>query len=98
LKTAIPDSWIIGMAEVTAAFCSLLAGGGATACHLRRGHLGSLALWPAQAPRAAGVGLRSATRCRTRHSGCAQGGRLVAHGDAATGSTTEKMGYGHYAS
>src|ERR1700720_3581705 len=61
------------------------------ACDLGRRDLGGLALRSAAAPGGAGAGLRSAAQCviegrqQERQGGCAQTGRLVAHGDAAPG-------------
>src|SRR6266851_8326482 len=55
------------------------------------GDMGGLALRSAATPGGASAGLRSAAQClikgrqQERQGGCAQAGRLVAHGDAATG-------------
>src|SRR5207247_55121 len=55
------------------------------------GDLGGLALRSVAAPGSASAGLRSAAQClikgrqQERQGGCAQTGRLVAHGNAAPG-------------
>src|ERR1700758_4683753 len=59
---------------------------GRVACDLGRRDLGSLALRSAAPPGGASAGLRSAAQClikgrqQKRQGGCAQAGRLVAHG------------------
>src|SRR3989475_7164427 len=64
---------------------------GRVACDLGRRDLGGLALRSAATPGSASPGLRSAAQCvikgrqQERQGGCAQAGRLVAHGNAAPG-------------